>query len=182
MEQEKRQTISIHAPHTGRDNSGGFLRQSIFEFQSTRPIRGATPRISRRNRDIYDFNPRAPYGARPSAVSRLMAVSRISIHAPHTGRDPKHFMLTEIAKEFQSTRPIRGATHTVAEIAATPAYFNPRAPYGARPPGSGRIRRMQRISIHAPHTGRDALLEVSRQELGNISIHAPHTGRDVFSS
>ena len=56
---------------------------------------------------------------------------------------------------FQSTRPIRGATAVLVSEAV-----------------------FEDISIHAPHTGRDApagavvCIEV-------ISIHAPHTGRDT---
>ena len=34
--------ISIHAPHTGRDGLDGRVGMYVEEFQSTRPIRGAT--------------------------------------------------------------------------------------------------------------------------------------------
>ena len=56
--------ISIHAPHTGRDLEPGDITVFELEFQSTRPIRGAT-------RLLYAF------------VNGF----DISIHAPHTGRD-----------------------------------------------------------------------------------------------
>ena len=78
--------ISIHAPLTGRDRKliplKGLLQkfQSTrplrgatagtrvhcypSEFQSTRPLRGATRRWTWRSRRPYNFNPRAPYGAR----------------------------------------------------------------------------------------------------------------------
>ena len=36
---------------------------------------------------IYNFNPRAPYGARQFAYKETIPVDKISIHAPHTGRD-----------------------------------------------------------------------------------------------
>ena len=56
---------------------------------------------------------------------------------------------------FQSTRPARGAT-------------------GPRPhPGA-----IQRVSIHAPRTGRDGTLWV-QLPLQEVSIHAPRTGRDL---
>ena len=35
------------------------------------------------------------------------------------------------------------------------------------------------ISIHAPHTGRDADRRQGYDDTGRISIHAPHTGRDL---
>ena len=84
--------------------------KEVKPFQSTRPIRGATLFLLRSRHS-----------------------SDISIHAPHTERDPR----------FLAPLP-------------PGSYFNPRAPYGAR-------RWMQSlgfiyhsISIHAPHTGRDA--------------------------
>ena len=60
--------ISIHAPHTGRDLKVGGNIISRILFQSTRPIRGAT------------FVPESVY-IRPDTIS---------IHAPHTGRDATH--------------------------------------------------------------------------------------------
>ena len=126
------QSISIHAPHTGRDvvawrNTGEFAA-----FQSTRPIRGATNKALFKScdfnisihaphtgRDWYsaagcgsakvNFNPRAPYGARHPINSNVAGIPNISIHAPHTGRDTMAQLMDCVA-----------------------VYFNPRAPYGAR--------------------------------------------------
>ena len=83
---------------------------------------------------------------------------------------------------FQSTRPIRGATHTSRDQSAQKENFNPRAPYGARRRGRSFPPNLGGISIHAPHTGRD-YHDVGVCPLGDgISIHAPHTGRDAVSS
>ena len=57
--------ISIHAPHTGRDGILLELYLGHVLFQSTRPIRGATCWVLRPRLSRPDFNPRAPYGARP---------------------------------------------------------------------------------------------------------------------
>ena len=102
--------ISIHAPHTGRDAS----------ISSANSI------------TAFDFNPRAPYGARLCQLPHSVVTDAISIHAPHTGRDVP-FKINQLGcSAFQSTRPIRGATITVY-IKLTPIHnFNPRAPYGAR--------------------------------------------------
>ena len=168
-------------------------------FQSTRPIRGATSAAARRSSPMRHFNPRAPYGARPSTTNE-----------------------TTWAALFQSTRPIRGATRRYDLPAGTQLYFNPRAPYGARQymavkadndvlfqstrPIRGAtldlrpLRVAACISIHAPHTGRDRSCSRSatphpyfnprapygarrffqrwQGQHGFISIHAPHTGRD----
>ena len=135
------QDISIHAPHTGRDSSiragesgpgyfnprapYGARRDSstnvanIAEFQSTRPIRGATTAL----------------------WSMAVTVGKISIHAPHTGRDPTTTRDTPRTSGFQSTRPIRGATSSIRAGDSGPGYFNPRAPYGARRARNNRQRR-----------------------------------------
>ena len=81
---------------------------------------------------------------------------RISIHAPHTGRD-RH----QLQSGYQDGSISIHAPHT------------------------GRDHRQQRahgicyqISIHAPHTGRDYLHRQRHIRVCGISIHAPHTGRD----
>ncbi len=138
---------------TGRDEFSCAYRYKPDMFQSTRPIRGATqtqlgplgkpavsihaPRMGRdlgtfrNNAEFLGFNPRAPYGARPRHASGNWSRS-----------------------EFQSTRPVWGATlirrrcyrEAIVSIHAprmgrdtkrhqVPCRlwcFNPRAPYGAR--------------------------------------------------
>ena len=102
--------ISIHAPHTGRDwlMVPGILY--TWEFQSTRPIRGATHSSSVFTHDLLFQSTRPIRGATLSVTVATTAVVPISIHAPHTGRDPRgtKFKVGDI--KFQSTRPIRGAT------------------------------------------------------------------------
>ena len=58
-----------------------------IQFQSTRPIRGATDVIPDDWYQYNHFNPRAPYGARLQVGICLLNTMTISIHAPHTGRD-----------------------------------------------------------------------------------------------
>ena len=123
-------------------------------FQSTRPLRGATPLPSRPARRATDFNPRAPCGARqlvrgvgdagrrisihaPLAGrdrlgAPLVGVPHISIHAPLAGRDGDGDPDTDEDKEFQSTRPLRGATSLYSTGDKRKTNFNPRAPCGAR--------------------------------------------------
>ena len=59
---------------------------------------------------------------------------KISIHAPHAGRDDCRKGRIDRILVFQSTRPLRGATLVIPHIG---------------------LRR--HISIHAPHAGRDFL-------------------------
>ena len=103
----------------------------------------------------------------------------ISIHAPLAGRDK----VEEAAKEVT-------------------AYFNPRAPRGARQsrfdyywpvfafqstrPSRGATEQAQiqrdwtAISIHAPLAGRDRHFAHPSTRILNISIHAPLAGRDYY--
>ena len=126
----------------------------LREFQSTRPVWGATvhrdgarehhgisihaPRVGRDwtwaalPACFCYFNPRAPCGARRKAGGK----ARIELI-------------------FQSTRPVWGATTIVFFFPSSFEDFNPRAPCGARHPRRGYIRSGTRISIHAPRVGRD---------------------------
>ncbi len=101
--------VSIHAPHAGRD-----VGKAQLGIQSG------------------GFNPRAPCGARPLLFCIPYIASCVSIHAPHAGRDhsnrpyPAHLdcfnprapcgarldgrYTGTVPLEFQSTRPMRGAT------------------------------------------------------------------------
>ena len=170
-----------------------------IQFQSTRPMRGATA---------------VPPQTQPSDC--------ISIHAPHAGRDgaaawlpsrrqnfnprapcgarpgPRCHRLRRFA--FQSTRPMRGATHGVLPAvdvvgisihaphagrdANAPRYphkshtFQSTRPMrGATPESSARYFNLY-ISIHAPHAGRDYRSYRRHAPFLSISIHAPRAGRD----
>ena len=146
--------ISIHAPHAGRDcgiGSGGCpdpyfnprapcgarldpsqRSAAKVEFQSTRPMRGATQLAPFHGAVGVPFQSTRPMrGATDPAVCPRWA-AYISIHAPHAGRDSFFRNLLSFNLRFQSTRPMRGATYTIG----------------------GQWRSIQ-ISIHAPHAGRD---------------------------
>ena len=123
--------ISIHAPRAGCD-------QIIFKgmdkpaFQSTHPVRGATR----------------------AASDGGLRLRFISIHAPRAGCDFHNNDIRRILKNFnprtpcgvrhvpgvckggvvlfQSTHPVRGATHPLPLLQALDAHFNPRTPCGVR--------------------------------------------------
>ena len=147
--------ISIHAPHTGRDH--GLQRQLLRQegFQSTRPIRGATPFLYTLPLPRLYFNPRAPYGAR-LAASQIAPPTTVHFNprAPYGARRCTKCHKAD-ADGFQSTRPIRGATTSSIGASCLSINFNPRAPYGARHVLAEGLRLKGKISIHAPHTGRD---------------------------
>ena len=168
--------ISIHAPRAGRDSRSARTRWQKVDFNPRAPC-GARPRPFRPSfLRWFHFNPRAPCGARPAGAQRKTAKRCISIHAPRAGRDDvpqrgdpgyRHFnprapcgarrlflAVRLMGGEFQSTRPVRGAT-----------------------PALSRTTVDKLISIHAPRAGRDSVMRSSPIFL-IISIHAPRAGRD----
>ena len=128
-------------------------------FQSTRPVRGATLLLFIISMQHCSISIHAPRAGRDIRLPVHFSGICISIHAPRAGRD---YITTEIGLRplaFQSTRPVRGATaavdqsQTIIDISIhapragrdpklpkrkeeKTAYFNPRAPCGARPAGS----------------------------------------------
>ena len=103
-----RNVISIHAPHAGRDGVNIKIIDKLILFQSTRPMRGATPQTA------YAIND-----------------DGISIHAPHAGRDDIYKKPANTKDEFQSTRPMRGATRSYVAPTSTSAFQSTRPMRGA---------------------------------------------------
>ncbi len=84
--------------------------RSTSEFQSTRPVRGATRPRSPPGCRRRSFNPRAPCGARRLGDHHEALGVLVSIHAPRAGRDGVEGEDVRPRFQFQSTRPVRGAT------------------------------------------------------------------------
>ena len=151
-------SISIHAPLAGRDGRSLGLDSELVEISIHAPLAG---------RDIshlcvfvkhFDFNPRAPCGARLAGGGAYQTNPyAISIHAPLAGRDCACYCGGLVVRDFNPRAPC-GARRISARTAAhRDSNFNPRAPCGARQPRLTRFCRAFRISIHAPLAGRDAL-------------------------
>ena len=143
-------------------------RPRDWQFQSTLPIRGATElggvvdgvvEISihaPHTACTADFNPRSPYGERPSS------------------------MLPRAAScSFQSTLPIRGATGLRGRGGTVGRNFNPRSPYGERRWSSVTSYALDmNFNPRSPYGERPFLVPVPCLVV-DISIHAPHTGSDI---
>ena len=124
--------ISIHAPLTGSDLilTSSFLPSPAISIHA--PLTGSDYPPARGGYGVKDFNPRSPYGERPSRANRAAELVT-----------------------FQSTLPLRGATVDCPHLLSRAADFNPRSPYGERPASSSCGVSPCRISIHAPLTGSD---------------------------
>ena len=101
--------ISIHAPRAGRDEQlsapenakndfnprapcgarHGQASPDMFgiKFQSTRPVRGATPTSSKSSKTNSTFQSTRPVRGATVVHHALVPAVFISIHAPHAGRD-----------------------------------------------------------------------------------------------
>ena len=150
----KRDVISIHAPRGGSDNFVDFDVGGHVAFQSTLPVGGATICCCCCVVFATDFNPRSPWGERPSSHYHVRNAVIFQSTLPvggATNSRPQH-----CAKDvFQSTLPVGGATRPDDDIPVledisihaprggsdasypcrrlTAPYFNPRSPWGERP-------------------------------------------------
>ena len=145
-------------------------------FQSTLPLRGATPVCDRYR----------------SSVS-------ISIHAPLAGSDHCHIPSSLVSWLFQSTLPLRGATSKRSNISHVSKNFNPRSPCGERRWSTGQCSDTGNFNPRSPcgerpdcaHWRHCAAYFNPRSPCGerlpkfrkrkwrrNISIHAPLAGSD----
>ena len=100
------------------------------------------------------FNPRAPCGARHRMVCALY--SPVSFQSTRPVRGATHSSATSLFSAiFQSTRPVRGATYTSALPASTPKTFQSTRPVRGATGVVLHPRAQLLISIHAPRAGRD---------------------------
>ena len=102
--------ISIHAPRGGSDGVVAGDDLVGFEFQSTLPVGGATcADLFEIHRDC-DFNPRSPWGERPSLNSIYAVNLSFQSTLPVGGATVSDCKYTSAALIFQSTLPVGGAT------------------------------------------------------------------------
>ena len=125
-------------------------------FQSTRPMRGATPEY---NEDMK------------------LGELKISIHAPHAGRDEVLDAIGERQDVFQSTRPMRGATQ-YNEAAASYFVFQSTRPMRGATAVYNAMLTTCKFQSTRPMRGATGKLVVYDEAHMEISIHAPHAGRD----
>ena len=100
------------------------------------------------------FNPRAPCGARPSAIPPLSLSSNFNPRAP-CGARQWHRHIELFAVEISTHAPLAGRDLGGVPSAAEALDFNPRAPCGARRAAKRHVDRHTDISTHAPLAGRD---------------------------
>ena len=145
--------ISIHAPHAGRDVRCLWKLFAITVFQSTRPMRGAT-----NAGDVVpfflDISIHAPHAGRDAPQRRWRSARRYFNPRAPCGARRTHVAALQQEIEFQSTRPVRGATHS-RKTAAEMSKFQSTRPVRGATQLIGKTAAAYTISIHAPRAGRD---------------------------
>ena len=163
--------ISIHAPRVGRDGAShmsscrtGYFNPRapcgarqytdhtfcfVCEFQSTRPVWGATAGLFCQSQKFF-----------------------ISIHAPRVGRDSQLIFDKDESQYFNPRAPC-GARPLIRRQSKRTSYFNPRAPCGARHTRTDEERSTAEISIHAPRVGRDQPPLPGRSSRRHFNPRAP---------
>ena len=186
---------SHYAPLRGATVVTRTVTEGAAEFQSTRPMRGATPMAIHRSLPMpfqstrpargatcrrqlcpgrqRHFNPRAPRGARPLEAVILPGKTAFQSTRPMRGATRLQETIYDLKMEFQSTRPARGATPRLPREMRTSRYFNPRAPRGARLALMGNMGVELFISIHALREGRDRIAQVCQPSMMYFNPRAP---------
>ncbi len=166
--------ISIHTPLAGSDAAFRMRLASSTVFQSTLPLRGATP-TKYGHYYVVAFQSTLPLrGATAEQLLRLQTNSFqstlplrgatrvhvrdavldldvISIHTPLAGSDPNTSPIWSNDWRFQSTLPLRGAT-TLETLS---------------------IRSRSAISIHTPLAGSDGSSSFPTFRPNNFNPHSP---------
>ena len=147
-------------------------------FQSTLPMRGATLSVDSRRPDTGDFNPHSPCGERLSAArTAASALSNFNPHSPCGERLAVPQTVRRHHDRFQSTLPMRGATHLRKFISDT-RKISIHTPHAGSDHDSPDTASDHDISIHTPHAGSDIVALRQRGVYVQISIHTPHAGSD----
>ena len=123
--------ISIHAPRGGSDLTLVSLLWESRAFQSTLPVGGATsgtifPRIHN-----TDFNPRSPWGERPTSRHHVTPIVPFQSTLP-VGGATLMFRLACLDPIISIHAPRGGSDQVRIEARDQGWNFNPRSPWGER--------------------------------------------------
>ena len=143
----------------------------VDKFQSTRPMRGATPRNFAHTLFQY-LSIHAPHAGRDPAWSCRCLHYPVSIHAPHAGRDAYINSRSWMTLRFNPRAPC-GARHSALTIRPSSRAFQSTRPMRGATRRTGYGRAHGDVSIHAPHAGRDLTSLRVRSSAGSFNPRAP---------
>ena len=163
--------ISIHAPHAGSDRRLMTMATTKGDFNPRSPC-GERRGSKRRKKIRRQFQSTLPMrGATPN-FSRFSANSSISIHAPHAGSDTKWRV------KIKMLQISIHAPHAGSDLALTRALHKERtisihAPHAGSDEYFKTAQDRLTISIHAPHAGSDDSAISRATELNNFNPRSP---------
>ena len=129
---------------------------TFSEFQSTPSVGRATGYLFFTKNDINNFNPRPPWGGRPTRIKikRMFAPFQST---PSVGRATDGEKSTEKDGQLISIHALRGEGDSVMICSSSRfADFNPRPPWGGRQLPSQRIQLLPHFNPRPPWGGRPA--------------------------
>ncbi len=168
--------ISIHSPHAGRDKRRGCEVYRDRDFNPLAPCGARLCSIRRSIPRTFYFNPLAPCGARRGRIVHRQLVPAFQSTRPMRG-ETHSSCWTVLPSPFQSTRPMRGETLASRPSSGTQPNFNPLAPCGARRRLARKYYTPPIFQSTRPMRGETVGAPTLFDFIG-ISIHSPHAGRD----
>ena len=137
---------------------------------------GSDEFASQWRRSRCDFNPRSPYGERPTWTDTSRSRCAFQSTLPIWGATSER-RATSQKEVFQSTLPVWGATRICGARCPSCGNFNPRSPYGERPYAIDPRYVPNNFNPRSPYGERH---HVQRRidDGRRISIHAPRMGSD----
>ena len=149
-----------------------------FIFQSTLPLRGATPdSCANAGSNAAYFNPHSPCGERPRQVDHATVTHDISIHTPLAGSDDGQRLEHDRSDQFQSTLPLRGATHRT-RLERDSKVISIHTPLAGSDLTRSSHRTFDRFQSTLPLRGATSSFTVVAMIIPYISIHTPLAGSD----
>ena len=145
--------ISTHAPHAGRDITGGAEGRSKFKISILAPCAGRDGRtVITWHQAVSYFNPRAPCGARRPLSAGCDCSRNFNPRAP-CGARLCAAVHGRTCRDF-NPRALCGVRPIWRAVLSVLRYFNPRALCGAR--GLHDVRRPRRIAFQSARPVRGA--------------------------
>ena len=123
--------ISTHAPLAGRDAAASSLLPFFFDFNPRAPC-GARPEAKAAAWVDENFNPRAPCGARPARTAQGGGQLLFQPTRPLRGATARHGVPQQGPEEISTHAPLAGRDSGRRSSRPRRKHFNPRAPCGAR--------------------------------------------------
>ena len=170
--------ISIHAPRGGSDGRVSIYCNTLSDFNPRSPW-GERPNPKSPACLLSNFNPRSPWGERPAAIGKLPHGQLFQSTLPVGGA-------TSLFKAFQCSlvisihAPRGGSDQRILFPIFAVSNFNPRSPWGERPPSRPCLMVGSEFQSTLP-VGGATCPDQNRSKQHAISIHAPRGGSDTLA-